>query len=143
MTFFIFDDFKRVRQVLKDYTFLFTLFNFNHVSRHLILSSSINIINLFSTESNCSSACVHCSITATYDCNLLTEIYRFISNHFTQKVYTADDAFCIFTRTTDPRGQPCTDSHKNRIKVLPNRFKWNINTNLCVRNHFNSHSCYK
>ena len=101
MTIFVSNYFNRVSQVLEDYAFFFCFFDFDVVSRHFILGSSVDVVNFLGTKSYSSSACVHCSVTTTNDCNLFTKLDFFVSYNLTEEINTADYAFCIFARAAN------------------------------------------
>ena len=140
MAVFILDNFQRVCQVLEDYAFFFGFLYFNHICRHFIFGSSVDIVNFLCTQSYRCSAGVHGSISAADDGNFVAQFDFFVSYYFSQEVNTADNALCIFSLASYACGHPCADSKENCIIIASDGFKRNVNSYFCVCNDFSTHS---
>ena len=139
MTVLVFQDLLRIRQVLEDYAFLLGLFDFQHIGRHLIFGSSVNIVDFLRAHSDRGSAGIHRRVSASDDGNLFTEVNRFVPYHFAQEINSSDDAFRVFTRTSDAGGHPRADSEQHRVKISAHCLKRDILADLGVRYDFNAH----
>ena len=142
MTIIVLYDFNRIGQILEDNTFFFSFFDFHHICRHFIFSSSVNIINRFCSESHCCSAGVHSSISATYYRNFASQVNFFISDNLPEEIDTAYYTLSIFTFAADTCGYPCPYSQQHSIKISSDGLKRDISTDLCVGDNFNSHLFY-
>ena len=139
MSVFVLDDLERIGQVLEDYAFFFCLFDLDHVSRHFVLGSSVDVVNLFSAKSDCCSASVHCGVSAADDGNLLAQFDFFVSDDLSQEVDTADNAFSIFARASNACGNPCADTEQYSIEVASDSFERDVFADLGVADDFNAH----
>ena len=139
MTGLIFYHLKRICQVLEYNAFFFRFFNFYHICRHFILSSSVDIINFFRSKPYRCSAGIHSSISSAHYSNFFSKLYLLISYNFSQKVNTTDNAFRILACAAHACGYPCTYTNKNRIKILFYSFKRYILANLSVCDYLHTH----
>ena len=140
MTVLILDDFKRICQILEDYAFLFSLFDFYQVCRHFILGSSVNVIYFFCPKSYSSTACIHGCVAASDNCNLIAQLDFFVSYYVSQEVDAADYAFSILSFAAYSCGHPGTDTEKYCIVTVSYIFERNVRANLSIGYYFNSRS---
>ena len=139
MTVFVFDDFDRVGQILKDNAFFFSFFDFYHIRRHFVLGSSVDIIDFLRAESDRGSACVHRGVAAADDRDLFAHADFFVSDNLTQEINTADHAFRVLTLAAYAGRYPRADAKEYRVEIRANGFKRNIHADLGIGDDFHAH----
>ena len=140
MSVFVLDYFQRVCKVFEDNAFFFSLFDLDHVSRHFILSSSVNVVDFLCSESYGSSACVHGSVSAADDRYFLSKLDFFVSHHFSEEVDTADDSCSILALASDTCRDPCSYAEQHCVKVFFNCFERDILADPGICHYFHTHS---
>lgn len=59
------------------------------------MDSSVDIVYLVSTQTDCGAASVHSSISAAYDGNVFAKINGLVANNLAKEINTADHTFRI------------------------------------------------
>ena len=139
MSVFIRNDLKRIGQVQEDYSLFLCFLDLDHICRHLIFCSSVNIINLVSAKTYCCTAGIHSGITATYNGNVFAKVNIFIADNFSEEINTADYTLGILALAADTGRYPCTDTNAYSIKISADRFKRDVLADLCICNHGYAH----
>ena len=142
VTVFVFYYFQWISQILEDNAFFFSFFDFYHVSRHFVFSSSVDIVNFLSAQPYCSSACVHSGVSASDDGNFLAHADFFISYYSSQEVNSSDNAFSVFAFASHACGYPCAYAQKNSVIIVSYGFERNINAYFCIGYDIYSHAFY-
>ena len=133
-------DLKRIGEVLEDNSLFLSFLDLDHVSRHLVLGTTIDVINFLCAHSDCCTAGVHSGVSSADDGNSVAQLDLFVGNYLSQEVDTADDSVSIFALASNAGGYPCADSQENCVIVSSDGLKRNVLTNLAVCDDLNSHS---
>ena len=136
---FIRDDLKRIGQVQEDNALLLCLFDLQHIRGHLVLGSSVDIVNLVSAQTYCCTAGVHSGVTAADDGNFLAQVDRLVAYNLTQEIDTADHAFGVFALAANACGNPCADTNAYRVEISADGLKGNVLADLGVGDHGHAH----
>ncbi len=128
-----------VGQIFEDYPFFIGFDDFDLISRHFILGSSVNVIYFLGSQTNCGTAGVHGSVTTAYDGNIITETDFFVSDYLSQEIDSADNSRQVLTLTSYASGNPGTNAKQNCIVIFPNRGERNVNADFGVGNQVNAH----
>ena len=81
MAVLILNDLKRIGEVLEDNSLFLCFFDLDHISGHLVLGTTIDVINFLSAHSDSCTASIHSGVSSADDSNLVAELDLFVGNY--------------------------------------------------------------
>ena len=135
----ILDDLQRVGQVLEDNAFFLGFFDLDHIRRHLVLSTTVNVVDFLGSQTDGCSAGVHRGVAAADDRDLVAQLDRLVADYVAQEIDTADDALSILARASDAGGDPCSDSQQYGVKVVAYALERDVYADLGIGDDVNAH----